>query len=401
MRASHGSTRNVTLGLASLAVALTYACTDTAVEPRSQNPSTVIDVRGDASGSVWKVIRGELTYVGAATAHFDGRLSGAGFSPKSGSASASALDLSPLEIEELRSRVSRNAISLTAPASAPLVAPGTSAAGKPAVLRRISFKTRFRRGLERDGVRTDWVPNPKGGKRPPVAMLIYKKGLATALIEPSYVQTVTGWQPRRARTTVFDSTGAVSKIILSDFTNLESQLASAGLVDRLAAGALRAAGTFGSLFRPDVLHAATQNDAEDITRCLPQAAALALATAGLAIDLAALDAAITACAASVIACAALPLVYARVARSTAAELAAAALLAACWSADDDCGQEGGNLPETYVAGAHSSSGQTAAASCTDGAGGSYEVCIDYQYEISFDGGVTWNDFVETVCEAAE
>jgi len=400
MRASHGSTRIVTLGLASLAVALTYACTDNAVGPHSRtNPSTVIDVRGDASGSIWKVAGGELTYVGAATAHFDGRLSEAGFRPKS--SSARTLDLSPLEIEELRSRLSRNAISLTLPASAPLVASGTSQAAGAAALRRISFKTRFRRGLERDGVRTDWVPNPKGGKRPPVAMLVYKNGLATALIEPTYTQTATGWQPRRARTTVFDPTGAVSKIILSDFTNLESQLASAGFVDRFAAGALRAAGAFGMLFRPDVLHAATQpDDAEDITRCLTQASALAFATATLAIDLVALDTALAACATSVVACAALPLVYARVARSTAAELAAAAFLAACWSADD-CEETGGPVAETFVAGAHASTGQAAAASCTNGAGGSYQVCIDYQYEISFDGGVTWNDFVEKVCEAAE
>jgi hypothetical protein len=233
-------------------------------------------------------------------------------------------------------------------------------------------------------------------------MLIYKNGLAIALIEPTYARTATGWQPRRARTTVFDSTGAVSKIIVSDFANLESQLASAGFVDRFAAGAVRAAGAFGALFRPDVLHAATQpDDAEDVTRCLPQAAALALATATLAIDLAALDAALAACAANVLACAALPLVYARVARDTAAELAAAAALAACWSADDDCESTGGTLPETFVAGARASTGQTVARSCTNGAGGPYEVCIDYQYEISFDGGTTWTSFDETVCQAAE
>jgi hypothetical protein len=233
-------------------------------------------------------------------------------------------------------------------------------------------------------------------------MLIYKNGRATALIEPTYERTATGWQPRRARTTVFDSTGAVSNIILSDFTNLESQIASAGVVDRFAAGALRAAAAFGTLFQPDVLHAATQpDDAEDITRCLPQASALVLASATLAIDLVALDAAINACAATVVACAALPLAYARVARDTAAELAAAALLAACWSADDDCEQGEGTLPETFVTGAQASTGQTAAPSCTDGAGGPYQVCIDYQYEISFDGGATWTSFVETVCEAAE
>jgi hypothetical protein len=82
-------------------------------------------------------------------------------------------------------------------------------------------------------------------------------------------------------------------------------------------------------------------------------------------------------------------------------LATAVALALCWSADDDCGQEGGTLPETFVAGAQASTGQPAARSCTDGAGGSYEVCVDYQYDISFDGGATWTPYVETVCQAAE
>lgn len=198
-----------------------------------------------------------------------------------------------------------------------------------------------------------------------------------------YERSPDGWRPVKATTTMFDSTGRATLVSDQNLrgVSFNRRTASLGLLQRLQNSATTLGEALGRFALPDVLHAMTPASADmtlSDSGCLDEFLNLVAAGAVAAGAYIALDIALAACIGLPLSC---PAVVAAYAFLTGALLAVAAAQIAYW--------ECLNQPAGPISRPGTGSG-----------GGGGGPCIEIVWEISYDGGSTWQYYDTTwVCPA--
>jgi hypothetical protein len=243
------------------------------------------------------------------------------------------------------------------------------------------------------------IPDRRGAGRPPLAVLTYIKGKVGTLFEFGYEKKGDKWRPTRVRTTLFDNQGKPHSIIdqtLPDFPTTSKDVAI--IPPRI----LKAMGLAGSLLTqaalPDALHAATL-DGEVSNACLSQWLAFSGAAALVATYASMLVSVGASCVSTLITCTAYLYVVAQY--EAAVVLAAAAYVALnecrashpCHGLDESIGVSGAPNALHVQAICEVSEGGNGGGSGGSGGGGFGEVDCHWEYwEISYDGGISWEPF---------
>ena len=352
--------------LAFLTLAVAYACSDNVVAPRDGS-----DIRASGTwvSSLWKPGATGLEYVGSASGVAEVTASARNF--RAHQSDLREIPLGPMEIESLRSALKRRPLNSSdaqqgAGRSAPAPAP------KGSTLRSFKARSVALKGAGGENLRLLFVDHPLGGGRPPLAVEILKDGRPVAMNEYSYAPDGNGWRAVRSRSSLFDAKGKVTLIADQDLSRVRKGPATASVGsarwfrEEIGGGVALLA----QLVQPDALYAQSIYGYDDYPNygdgsgtCIREALNLAAATLAEAAAVAALTAAYASCVPSPETC--VPLVL-----GAQAALAAADIFLGMAIAD-------------YYNCTHPPS-----SSYGYGGGGggfcSYEV-----WEISYDGGSTW------------
>jgi hypothetical protein len=371
MRSSRRSlSRASSIGFGTLFLTVSYACSERAIAPTAADTANEFAVSGILSSSLWRVDGAQLTFAGSVSAQ--GRIT---------------QDKNGVHQEFEPTVVTHVAPSLSAPrlGLSPLRAPATNKAPLPEGA-QVSWRSRLTSPrvqlTTRDGKRISMqrVADPRGGGRPPVATMLYDGDRPVSLIEGVYQKEGKHWKPTRARVTIFGKDGKPAVVTEDNFAALQTaSVAMPGTAAAFADGFRRVGGSLARLIQPDALYAASLTEDDD-ERCWRQRlAVIGAAGTQVAADIA-LGVAITACGVSGgVLCPAV------IAASIAATAAAVNYLIKVAEYDDCMSREDPII----------SSGGGGAG----GGGESGNGCYDVVWEISYDGGRSWNYYdTQTVCE---
>jgi hypothetical protein len=360
--------RASSIGFGSLFLAVSYACSERAIAPTAADDANEFAVSGILSSSLWRVDGAQLTYAGSVSAQ--GRIT----QDKNGVHQA----FEPAVVTKAPSSLSKPGLGLS-----PLRAPSTNktalAEGKQVSWRSRLTSPRVQLGT-RDGKRISMqrVADPRGGGRPPVAMMLYDGDRPVSLIEAVYQKEGKRWKPTRARVTIFGKDGKPSVVTEDNFAALQTaSVAMPGTAAALADGFRRVGGSLSRLIQPDVLYAASLTEEDDEGCWRQRLAVIGAAGTQLAADIA-LGIAITACAASGgVLCPAV------IAASIAAAAAAVNYLIKV-AEYDDCMSRADPIVSARGGGGGGSEGGNG--------------CYDVVWEISYDGGWSWSYYdTQQVC----
>jgi hypothetical protein len=281
-------TRASSIGFGTLFLAVSYACSERAVAPTATDDANEFAVSGILSSSLWRVNGSELTYAGSVSTR--GRIT----QDKNGVRQ----ELEPAVVANALPSPSTQRFGLS-----PLRAPSASKISLPEGA-QVSWRSRLNSPrvnlATKDGKRVSlqYVADPRGGGRPPVATMLYDGDRPVSLIEGLYQKDGTRWKPTRARITIFGKDGRPSVVTENDFGALQTaSVAMPGTAAVLADGFRRVGGSLSKLIQPDALYAAS-TAGDDDERCWKERLAVAgAAAAQLAADVT-LGIASAACAAS-------------------------------------------------------------------------------------------------------
>ena len=354
------------------------ACADAGVTaPTAVTPR--VD-RGLAVSSVWSVSAAGLHFAGSARTHVEVSRTATTLLTTHGG--ATAIDLSPTEIESVQSSLSFGSAGPKDWVTSNLVvSPGgvlrPTAKGK-------SFKSRDANGKE---IRAHLLDDSRGGDRPAAGVVIFVDDRIVAINQFSYKRDGSKWRVIGAVVTAYDSSGKPSSVSHHDLSDIKpaGSLVRVGMAERARCEVARARAQLAALMKPRELHAAGVGVDEDLTAeggpCAFKAVAVAIAVAAEVAAIAFEGAAITACIASVpilgIAC---PSVVA----ATAAVAAATAAVGIAVSELNQCIIDNTKKPPPP----RPTGG--------GGSGGGGSTCLSIEWEISYDGGITWQYYETTV-----
>ena len=213
------------------------------------------------------------------------------------------------------------------------------------------------------------VDDPRGGGRPPAAIMTFDGDRPVSMHQYVYTRDGNRWRPARSRVTVFGGNGKPAAVTENDLTTLQTaSFAVPGTATALIDGFRRVGGSLSKLVQPDVLFAATMDDAS----CFREAELVAAATLAEIAGAGFLAAAILACPGTLgLTCLAV----------IALQIALAGLDLALGVAVADWYLCLNPSPITRGSG-----GGTGGGGPRDGSGAG---CYDITWEISYDGGLTW------------
>ena len=241
-------------------------------------------------------------------------------------------------------------------------------------------------------------------KEPPFAVILMKNGKPVAQSEFTYERERGRWKPSKSRSTLFDSAGHVQLVTLHDFSAVNTSLiGNVGARSVPAQFYARIGASLSRLVQPDVLYAA---DACGIESCVREALILAGAEAAWAGGVAAAGIALAGCAA-----AAIPTFGLACGPYVVAQLVLVGLDIALGVALGDylnCKNRGtlvasisplsGTSGPALAGAASTLQPRTATFDCSSGggsagdgsgSGGGSSQCGMVVWEISYDGGSTW------------
>jgi hypothetical protein len=358
MRSSRRSlSRASSIGFGTLFLTLSYACTERALAPTATEDANEFAVSGILTSSLWQANGSQLAYAGSVSTQ-------ARITQDKGGVHQQLEQTSAATAPPPASTQRFGTSMLTVPSTNKLALPEGA---------QISWRTKFKSRREnfttRDGkhVSLQRVADPRGGGRPPLATMLYDGDRPVSLIEAQYQKDGKRWKPTRSRITLFGKDGKPSAVTENDLAALQTaSIALPGTAAALADGFRRVGGSLSELIRPDALYAASTGD--DDGRCMREAILLAAAaTAQVAADIG-LAIAIAACPTTVIACPAVLAAMATVAATAAVYLVRVYEYDQCM----------------YPPGTSSARPGSGGGESDDGGG-----CSEIQWEISYDGGNTW------------
>ncbi len=366
--------RASSIGFGTLFLAVSYACSEQAVGPSAADEANPFAVSGILTSSLWRTNGSELSFAGSISAPAHVSQDKKGLHQEIGALSVSAAPtLPPLAAGQRFS---------ASPLRAPVANKLPLAEGS-----QVTWRTRFKSPrinlTTRDGkhVSLQRIADPRGGGRPPVATMLYDGDRPVSMVEALYAKDGKRWKATRSRITIFGKDGQPLAVTESDFSGLQTaSVAMPGTAAFLADGFRRVGGTLSQLVRTDVLYAATPYDDDGEGRCFKEAALLAAAAgAQVSADIA-LSLALVACAATGgVAC---PVVLA--ALITVASTAVVYLFRVVDY--DNCMNAAAPITRGYDG------------SGGGGGGSEGDGCYDVIWEISYDGGWSWDYFnTERVC----
>ena len=367
--------------LAFLTLAVAYACSDNVVAPRGGS-----DIRASGTwvSSLWKPGATGLEYVGSASGVAEITANARNFTAHQ--SDLREIPLGPMDIESLRSALNRRPLNsgdaqLGADRSAPVPAP------KGSTLRSFKARSVALKGAGGEHLRLLFVDHPLGGGRPPLAVEILRDGRPVAMNEYSYAPDGNAWRAVRSRSTLFDAKGKVALIADQDLSRVRQgrAMASVGSAHWFREAIGGGAALLAQLVQPDALYAQSLYDDGDYPdygdgsgNCIREALNLAAATLAEGAAVAALTAAYASCVPSPETC--VPVVIAAQAALAAADIILGIAIADYYNCK--------HPPPTYGGGGGGGDGGGYGGGAGGGGGGggscSYEV-----WEISYDGGSSW------------
>ena len=217
------------------------------------------------------------------------------------------------------------------------------------------------------------IDDPRGGGRPPVAIMTFDGDRPVSMHQYVYARDGNRWRPTRSRDTVYGGNGKPAAVMENDLSAPQTAgVAVPGTAATLTDGFRRVGGSLSNLVQPDVLFAATMDDAS----CFREAALVAAATAAQIAGVGFLAAAILACPGTLgLTCWAV----------IGLQIALAGLDLALGVALADWYLCLNPSPITRGSGATTGGGGS-----RDGLGG--DGCYEITWEISYDRGLTWQFF---------
>jgi hypothetical protein len=365
--------------LAFLTLAVAYACSDNVAAPRDGS-----DIRASGTwvSSLWKPGATGLEYVGSASGVTEVTANARNF--RAHQSDLREIPLGPMEIESLRSALKRGPLNSSdaqqgADRSAPAPAP------KGSTLRSFKARSVALKGAGGENLRLLFVDHPLGGGRPPLAVEILKDGRPVAMNEYSYAPDGNGWRAVRSRSSLFDAKGKVTLIADHDLSRVRRGPA------KVSVGSARwfreeiggGVALLAQLVEPDAAYAQSfyySGDYPDYGDgsgdCIREAWTLAAATLAEAAAVGALKAAYVSCVPSPETC--IPLVLAAQAALASADIFLGIAIADYYNCKHP-------PSSTYGYGGGGGGGYGGGGGGGGGGGScSYEV-----WEISYDGGSSW------------
>lgn len=371
-RRTHGGFAPI---FAVLFLVVVYACSDTAVAPHASSESEFF-ANGVVSSTHQVVENGKLVYVGSVSGSVAVKKTSRGFEATGGGGIPQG-SMSP-KGSKLPTEVPFGFPTLKATA-------GVSAnhtSGPPPVW-RARLNTKMKKFTTADGktVSVQIVNDARGGGRPPVWMMLYDGSRPTQSIEFKYAKDGKKWRVAEARSTIFGADGRPSKVITSDFRAVQQGSLNVGSRLNITPLMREIGSEFGRLFQPDVLYAATvaeELDEEGLPACL----GLKIEVAGLTLAVAAEAAGLLiiggTCVTTLITC---PAWLAAVVAYEATVLILAATIIQLY----ECQHPTPPPPPPPV---------TRGSGGPSGGESSELTCTTVYWEISYDGGLTWQPFYE-------
>ncbi len=396
-----GSRQIVSVFLGVLIVA-GVACSDKE-NPVAPDQGTRVEESGRWSSTLWKAHEGALAYLGSARG--DLTISVDTHGVRSARATGAALQLGAAKIQALGKELVSSAPTLMmSPPSSPI--PSATVGIVRPTLRVKSVKLRTPDGRN---VSMQFLDDPRGQGRPPLAVLTFLNGRAIGFNQYTYAPDGDGWRTTRVRSTGYDLNENAAFVADQDFSDVRSHPAKVSSVGLgwWSTHANKAGKLLADLVTPDVAYAASSIE------CAAEMIEVGIATAEWSGAALVLAAAIASCEESPGTC------QAAVNGARVLLAAATARLAAATTALYKCTHPpppspvGGCLETNRVSASPSvANGMRIAQNClTDksgtgvaytggggGGGGGEWACYTLVWEISYDGGETWSVYAsETFC----
>jgi hypothetical protein len=379
---SRARSRHTGFVLAFLTLAVAYACSDNGVAPRDGS-----DIRASGTwvSSLWKPGATGLQYLGSASGVAEVTANARNFTAHQ--SDLREIPLGPMEIESLRSALKRRPLN-SGDAHLGVDRSPMGPAPQGSTLRSFKARSVSLKGAGGENLRLLFVDHPLGGGRPPLAVEILKDGRPVGMNEYSYESGGNGWRAVRSRSSLFDANGKVTLIADHDLSGVRQGpvMAAVGSArwfrDEIGGGAALLA----QLVQPDALHAQSIYDYGDYPvygdgsgDCVREALNLAAATLTETAAVAALTAAYASCVPSPETC--IPAVLAAQAALAAADIYLGMAIADYYNCKHPPSSTYG-----YGGGGGGGGGDIGGG----GGGGGGGSCGYEVWEISYDGGSSWD-----------
>jgi hypothetical protein len=290
--------KRVAVGLAALTVVGALACSDGLTRPgASGNTDDDFAMSGVIVSSLMRADGGANAHISSIST--EARFGGSG-NAQNFVGSPTPITVDPSEANALRTQaVTPTKLAITG--SSGLFDRTTG--GRPSLVRPRAKGRSFKNRKDGKEIEVQFVDDPRGGDRPPAAMVTWLNGRAASVNQYTYRKIGKSWVPTSSRTTIYDSTGRAAFVASNTYSAMTvsaSSLNSLGS-DALAGGVGKLVTALGRLVQPDVLYAETVADDID-AGCGMKAAAAAGAEFAWLTAVAALATAWTACATTIIEC---------------------------------------------------------------------------------------------------
>lgn len=273
-----------------MALTLGVACGDESLAPESKNVEARLS--GGTSSTMWQVTEQGLKYLGSIAAQVS-----VVYASEYLTTSVESIVRTNLPLSE-RKALAAKAEEATkfGPSRAATLEKQPLATSQVATRWRASLSTPRRHFKTKDGkdVGIQMINDPRGGGRPPMAVMVYDGDRPVSLNEYSFVKDGTHWRPTGSRSTLFDSTGRPRLIAVHDLVNVHYTSFGVTAASNASSGGLQRFGTTLKRFvQPDALYAAGACDEDG--QCLREAIIVAGAEAAWAAGVVAAVAAYAAC----------------------------------------------------------------------------------------------------------
>jgi hypothetical protein len=242
-----------------LTLASLYACSDRQPTATTRAAATEIQASGAWTSTVWSVGPAGLTYSAGVTGFASA--AGGGKRLEAARGSVHALSPSAAELKAGRDEIQGSLLRVpTLPDAAP------ARAGTPTLRMALGGARTFdSRTPDGKVVRTQLLDDSRRGARRSTEVLISVGGQPNALIQYRYARDGARWRLLAAQSTLFGADGRPNRVVASDFRGMTvAKVQQVGALGRVLGGAGRLAGSLASLVGPAPLCAQSNCDAEQL-----------------------------------------------------------------------------------------------------------------------------------------